>query len=144
MKKRIEKDLIVDFNPPAKNGLSFDELEKMLLSWQKKLDMADWKIDLKIVDFKKDSGYRQSGHFTANTKKKVATILMTWNPWRGDEEYTLVHEMIHVLLYEFDKFNENKIKVANKNNPKILDSYIEKLEKVVHHLTRAILGRSDR
>ena len=144
MKKRIEKDLIVDFNPPAKNGLSFDELKKMLLSWQKKLDMADWKLDLKIVDFKKDSCYRQSGHFTANTKKKVATILMTWNPWRGDEEYTLVHEMIHVLLYEFDKFNENKIKVANKNNPKILDSYIEKLEKVVHHLTRAILGRSDR
>jgi hypothetical protein len=69
---------------------------------------------------------------------------MTWNPWRGDEEYTLLHEMIHVLLYDFDKFNENKIKSLSKNNTKILDLYFEKLENTVHHLTRLMLGRSDR
>jgi len=39
----------------------------------------------------------------------IQGILMTWSPWRGDEEYTLLHEIIHVLLYDFDKFNENKI-----------------------------------
>jgi len=144
MKKRIEKDLVVDFDPPTKKGLSFVELKKLMVFWQKKLYMADWKFDLKIVDFKKDNGYRQSGHFFANSKKKIATILMTWDPWRGDEEYTLVHEMIHVLLYDFDKFSENKIKMLSKNNTKIIDIHIEKLEEVVHHLTRAILGRSDR
>jgi len=144
MKKRIEKDLVVDFGPPIKKGLSFIELKKMLRFWQKKLNMADWKLDLKIVDFKKDNGYRQSGHFIAIPKKKIATILMTWNPWRGDEEYTLVHEMIHVLVYDFDRFNENKIKTLSKNNTKMIDTYIEKLEEAIHHLTRAILGRSDR
>ena len=58
MKKRIEKDLIVDFNPPAKKGLSFVELKKMLGLWQKKLDMNDWKFKLIIVDFKKDNIFR--------------------------------------------------------------------------------------
>jgi hypothetical protein len=144
VKERIEKDLIVDFNPPTKKGLSFVELKKMLGFWQKKLDMDNWKFKLMIVDFQKDNGYRQSGHFIANVKKKTATILMTWNPWRRDEEYTLVHEMIHVLVYDFDKFSENKIKTLSKNNTKIIDSYFEKLEETVHHLTRAILGRSDR
>ncbi|MFH1605806.1 MAG: hypothetical protein ABIC91_00520 [Nanoarchaeota archaeon] len=144
MKKRIEKGLIVDFNPPTKKGVSFIELKNKLLFWQKKLKMDNWKFELKIVDFQKDNGYRQSGHFIADLKKKTATILMTWNPWRGDEEYTLLHEMIHVLLYEVDKFSENKIKLFSKNNTKILDMYFEKLEKTVHQLTRAILGRSDR
>lgn len=144
MKKIIEKGLTVDFNPTAKKGLSLGKLEKILKFWQKKLDMADWKFDLRIVDFQKDNGYRQSGHFIANARKKTATILMTWNPWRGDEEYILLHEMIHVLLYDFDKFCENKIKTLSKNNSKILDSYFKKLEKVTHHLTRTILGRTDK
>lgn len=144
MEKRIEKDLIVEFNPPTKKGLPFTKLKKMLFSWQKKLNMTNWKFDLKIVDFQKDNGYRQSGHFIANTKKKIATILMTWNPWRGDEEYTLVHEMIHVMLYDFDKFCETRIKTGIEDNSKILDLYFEKLEELAHHLTRAVLGRSDR
>jgi|GEM_PF-1036281 len=144
MKKRIEKDLIVDFNPAKKKGVSLVNLNKRLKYWQKKLNMTDWKMDLKVVDFQKDSGYRQSGHFIANIGKKTATILMTWDPWRGDEEYTLVHEMIHVLLYDFDKFSEEKIKLLSKNNEKILDKYFEKLEKTVHQLTRSILGRTDK
>ena len=77
MKRRMENGLVVDYNPPAKKGLSFGELKKMIGTWQKKLEMKDWKFDLKIVDFKKDNGYRQSGHFIANPKKKTATILMT-------------------------------------------------------------------
>jgi hypothetical protein len=144
MNKRVENSLVIDFNPPAKKGLSLGELKKILNTWQKKLDMTDWKIELEIVGFKKDNGYRQSGHFIANPKKKIATILMTWDPWRGDEEYVLVHEMIHVLLYDFDKYGEFKIKKNTNDNTKILDTYFEKLEETVHHLTRAILGRSDR
>jgi len=144
MKKRIEKDLVVDFNPPEKKGLSFNELKKKLGFWQKKLNMTEWKFDLKIVDFQKDNGYRQSGHFIANIKKKTASILMTWNPWRGDEEYTLLHEMLHVLIYDFDKYSENKIKASSQNSTKAVDLHLEKLEDVVHHLTKIILGRSDR
>jgi hypothetical protein len=92
-----------------KNGMSEAKLRKLLLKWMKKLCMKDWKIDLKIVDFERKDNYRQSGDFIADPKNKTATILMTWNPWRGDEEYTLVHELIHVLIYDYDKYNENII-----------------------------------
>ena len=144
MKKRIERDLIADFNPPKKRGVSLVNLNKRLKYWQKKLNMTDWEMDLRVVDFQKDNGYRQSGHFIANISKKTATILMTWDPWRGDEEYTLVHEMIHVLFYDFDKFNENKIRSLSNSNEMIIDKYFEKLEKTVHQLTRSILGRTDK
>jgi hypothetical protein len=70
VKKRIEKDLIVDFNPPTKKGEPFTELKNKMVFWQKKLDMKDWKFKLMIVDFQKCSGYRQSGHFLADLNKK--------------------------------------------------------------------------
>jgi hypothetical protein len=69
---------------------------------------------------------------------------MTWNPWRGDEEYTLVHELIHVLIYDYDKYNENIILKKYKKFGKEHDLYMEKLENTVHNLTRIFLGRTDR
>lgn len=133
----MKSDRKIVFNIKEKRGKSKSFLNKLLVKWQKKLQMDDWKIDLQIVDFKR-TDYRQSGDFIANPKKKTASILMTWNPFRGDEEYTLVHEFIHVLLYDYDKYCENKIPKAKH------DLYMEKLENLTHHLTRILLGRSDR
>lgn len=140
----MENDREIIYDVKEKRGKPQKELEMLLLLWQKKLGMNDWKFDLKIVDFKRKNNYRQSGDFIADTEKKVATILMTWDPWRGDEEYTLVHEMIHVLVYDYDKYAENLIL---KNHGKFEDGhnlYLDKLENLVHHLTRTFLGRSDR
>jgi hypothetical protein len=127
-----------------KRGMSKNDLEKLLFVWQKKLDMNDWKLDLKIIDFKRKNGYRQSGDFVADTDNKIASILMTWDPWRGDEEYTLVHEMLHVLVYDYDKYSENLILKNHKPFENDHNVYMDKLENLVHHLTRIILGRSDR
>ncbi len=132
------------YNMKEKNGMSEAKLRKLLLKWMKKLCMKDWKIDLKIVDFERKDNYRQSGDFIADPKNKTATILMTWNPWRGDEEYTLVHELIHVLTYDYDKYNENIILKKYKKFGKEHDLYMEKLENTVHNLTRIFLGRTDR
>lgn len=127
-----------------KKGLTCKELEDLMRLWQKKLEMSDWELDLKIVDFKRKNDYRQSGDFIANPEKKTASILMTWDPWRGDEEYTLVHEMIHVLFYDYDKYSENLILKTCKPFEMEHDLYMDKLEKTVHHITRILLGRSDR
>lgn len=124
------------YETPEKKGMPVAELERLLSEWQKKLKMQDWKLDLKIVDFQNSNGYRQSGDFVADVPNKTATILMTWDPWRGDEEYTLVHEMLHTLVYDFDSYCEN--------TPSDAEIYMDKLEKLVHHLTRMVLGRSDR
>lgn len=140
----MNTDREIIYNIKEKKGISKNVLVKLLLKWQKKLEMKGWKLNLKIVDFKREDKYRQSGDFIANPKKKTATILMTWNPWRGDEEYTLVHEMIHVLVYEYDKYNENLILKKYKKTSKEYGAYMNKLEKFVHQLTRTFLGRSDR
>lgn len=121
-----------------------DGLEKLLFEWQKKLGMEDWKFDLKIVDFKRKNNYRQSGDFIADPANKTASILMTWDPWRGDEEYTLVHEMIHALVYDYDKYSESLILKNHKRFENEHNTYMDKLENLVHHLTRMFLGRASR
>ena len=138
----MHNDRKIILNIKEKRGKSKPFLNKLLFEWQKRLQMTDWNIDLQIVDFKR-TDYRQSGDFIANPKKKTASILMTWNPFRGDEEYTLVHELIHVLLYDYDKSCENEL-IKNKASKAKQDLYLEKLENLAHHLTRILLGRSDR
>ncbi len=140
----METNREIIYDVKEKRGISKKELEKFLRQWQMKLGMEDWKIDLKIVDFKRKDDYRQSGDFIADPEKKIASILMTWNPWRGDEEYTLVHEMLHVLLYDYDKYSENLILKNYKKFEYEHNLYMNKLENFVHHLTRLFLGRSDR
>lgn len=140
----MEKDRQIIYDVKEKRGMSKDNLDKLLSVWQKKLGMEDWDLDLKIVDFKRKNDYRQSGDFIANPENKTATILMTWDPWRGDEEYTLVHEMLHVLVYDYDKYSEDLLLKNHKQLENEHNIYMDKLENLVHHLTRVFLGRSDR
>lgn len=124
----------IKYNLDKKNGLTKQQLEMMLLKWKKKLLMDDWDISLKIVDFERKD-FRQSGDFIANPSQKKAEILLTYAPWRGDEEYTLVHEMIHILMYNLDQFLENSASSKNR------EEYLNKLEETVHKITQIILGR---
>lgn len=137
-----EKEIIFDVK--KESGKTLAELQELLKTWQKKLAMDDWTLDLKIVEFKRKNGYQQSGDFIADINNKTATILMTNKPWRGDEEYILVHELLHVLVYVYDKNCENLILKYSDNKETELDDYMENLENTVHKLTRVILGRSDR
>lgn len=141
----MKSDREIIYDVKEKKGLLQGELEALLVKWQKKLEMEDWKLDLKIVEFRRKNGYRQSGDFTcSDPAEKTATILMTCDPWRGDEEYTLVHEMIHVLFYGYDKYSENLILKNHEEGGPEHEEYLDKLEEIVHHLTRTFLGRSDR
>ena len=126
-----EKEIIYDTE--EKKGLSQNELEILLKKWQEKFKMGDWNLSLKIVEFHRKNGYRQSGDFIADPIKKTATILMTWDPWRGDEEYTLVHELLHVLVYDYDHYSENLILKNCKEDSPEHEEYMNKLEKFVHH-----------
>ena len=126
-------------------GLSEEELKTLMKKWQTKLQMDDWKLSLKIVEFRRKNGYRQSGDFIADPKKKEATILMTNNPWRkerNDEEDTIVHEMLHILIYAYDKHNEDILLKSFKKYGKEHDKYMDLLEDFVHHLTKVVFDRN--
>lgn len=140
----MENEREIIFGVNKKVGLSLVELKELLKKWQEKLDMKDWKLEVKIVEFRRKNGYRQSGDFVVNVQKKEAQILMTNDPWRGDEEYTLVHELLHILFYDYDKYSEDLILSKFEKFGDEHDKYMDKLEKTVHRVTRIILGRSDR
>ena len=78
----MENDREIIFNVEKKGGLSLVELEGLLKKWQEKLEMKDWNLSVKIVEFYRKNGYRQSGDFIINFGMKEAQVLMTNDPWR--------------------------------------------------------------
>ncbi len=138
-------DREIFYNVEKKRGLSEKELIDLMKKWQTKLQMDDWKLSLEIVEFRRKNGYRQSGDFIADPEKKEATILLTNDPWReerNDEEDTIVHEMLHILIYAYDKYNEDLLLKSVKKFGKEHDKYMDLLEDFVHHLTRVIFDRN--
>ena len=130
-----------------KKGLSKKELEKILKKWQKTLNLNSWKMDIKIVDFKRKD-YRQSGDFQANRNKKQASILLTVDPFLRNqktiakqEEQTILHELIHLFLWEFDSFAEKTILKKCKKYKGDHLQYLERLEKTVDNLTLTFLKK---
>ncbi len=132
-------------NPSTKKkGLPQKKLEKFLKKWQKNLMLNDWNIDIKIVDFQRKD-YRQSGDFKASLKSKKASILLSIDPFTKNqptlekqEEQTILHELIHIFLWEFDSSNEKTILKNCKKFTGDHDLYLKKLEKVVDKLTLAL------
>lgn len=118
----------------SKKGLQIEALNNLLKKWQKKLILNNWKLSIKIVDFKRKD-YRQSGDIKVDLRKKNAVILLTANPFL-DEEEVLVHELMHLVLWDLDIFCE---KLALKNNKPLQGTYgkyMSKLEKTIDHLTK--------
>lgn len=135
-------------NPAEKKkGLSKQKLDLILNKWQKKLNLGDWKIDIKIADFLR-ADYRQSGDFKANRKRKQASIILTVDPFLRNqptiarqEEQTILHELIHILIWDFDSFTEKAILKNCQEFTGDHDKYLEKLEKIVDSLTLAFLKK---
>lgn len=121
-----------------KKGLTIKELNSLIKHWQKKLLLSGWDLSIKIVKFKRRD-YKQSGDIKVFPRKKKAIVLLTNNPF-CNEESVLVHELVHLVLWDFDIFNE---KLALKNSKTKFKGkhgqYMDKLESTVDHLTKAFL-----
>jgi hypothetical protein len=125
-----------------KNGLTMAQLNKLLKKWQKIFLMNDWRLDIEIVDFKRKD-YRQSGDFRIGKRKKQATILLTREPFR-DEEMVLVHELIHVLLWNMDGFCEKLALKHSKRHEGDHAVYMDKLEDTVAKFTEIFMKKNKR
>ncbi len=123
-----------------KKGLSLQELNTLLKKWQKNLLLDGWKLSLEIVDFKRKD-FRQSGDIKVYPRKKSAIILLTDNPYL-DEEETIVHELMHLILWDFDIFCE---KIVLKNSERLRGEhgrYMDKLEDTVEKLTQIAINKN--
>lgn len=112
------------------------KLKKILKKWQKILLLENWFLSIKIVDFKRKD-YRQSGDIKVDLKNKKATILLTYQPFR-DEETTIVHELVHLLLWDFDRYCEKLALKSSKSFTGDHDKYLGRLEKIVAKITKIL------
>ena len=121
-----------------KNGLPVEKLNSLLKGWQNRLLLNDWDLSIKIVEFKRKD-YKQSGDIKVYPRKKKAVVLLTNNPFR-DEESVLVHELVHLILWNYDIFcekltlSDSITKLKGKHG-----KYMDKLESTVDHLTKALI-----
>lgn len=112
--------------------------------------LDDWDISIEIVDFER-TDYKQSGDFKTDFKQKKAVVFLTKEPFlrnrktiEKQEEQTILHELIHILLWNFDSFIEKNIL---ENYDKLEGNhglYLEKLEEIVDKLTLIMLENNTR
>ena len=122
-----------------KKGLSLKELNGLLKKWQKNLLLDKWKLSLEIVDFKRKD-YKQSGDIKVDLKKKSAIVLLTKDPFLNEEE-VLIHELMHLILWDFDIFCEKIVLEKDKPLKGQHEKYMDKLENTVEHLTQIVINK---
>lgn len=122
-----------------KEGLTLKKLNNLLTKWQRKLLLNNWKLSLEIVTFKRKD-FRQSGDIKIDIKKKTAIVLLTKNPFRNEEE-VLVHELMHLVCWNFDIFCEKIILKTSKPFKGQHGKYMDKLEKILEQLTQIVFNQ---
>jgi hypothetical protein len=106
------------------------QAQKSLEFWQEKLKMTDWDLRADLTDFER-TDYIQTGDFKIEGERK-AIILISKTPTDKNIHDVVLHEFIHVLLWDFDNFCEQNISPDKK------DHYLELLEKTVEIITKKI------
>jgi len=106
-------------------------LQNYLKSWQKRLNLQKWDLSIKLVKFNR-TDFNQSGDIKVDLKNKNVTILITKDE-TGKDSAVILHELIHLMLWDFDHFIEEKVPNDKK------DEYFNLLEKTVADITEAIL-----
>ncbi|MEK7142953.1 MAG: hypothetical protein AAB785_01955 [Patescibacteria group bacterium] len=110
-----------------------DKLNQILKYWQQFLNLQQWNLKIKLVDFKRKD-YPQTGDIKVDLRNKSATILVSEKE-TGKDNATILHELIHLILWEFDHLIEESLPKNKK------DGYFELLEKTVADLTRIFLEK---
>ncbi len=114
-------------------------LEGWLQKWQTLLGLRDWKIGVELVDFLRE---RQSGDLRVDLPNREALVMLARRPWRADEELTLVHELMHLVLWRLDQLLEEVIGLAfpQEGQREFASSrHLESLEEICQQLARALL-----
>lgn len=115
------------------------KLEELVRTWQALLGLNDWTIRLELVRFKRPW---QSGDVKVDPVHRSALLLLSEEPFR-DEEETIVHELIHVVLWPLDLAAMDLTEVTGPEGSAAREfarsAVFRALEPVTEQLTRALL-----
>ncbi len=120
--------------------------EKDLLSylekWQEVLRLQDWDIRLETVDQK----WRKTGDVKVDRDDKKAIVLINvFNPTSENPEETVIHELLHIKLWDMDQMLEGFLHSLFGKDPEdprynfALQQFMILLESTVEDLTKGFL-----
>ena len=81
-----------------------------------------------------ETDYPQSGDIEVDSEKKTAILLIT-EEQTGKDNAVILHELIHLILWEYDNFLEENLPESKKGK------YFDLLEKTVADLTNVLLQK---
>ncbi len=105
------------------------EAENYLKVWQEKLNLADWQLSVKLVDFNR-TDFEQTGDLEVDKDNKSAVILISKKDTGKDLNEVVLHELVHLILWDLDCQIEGL--TPDKS------AYLETLEATVEKLTKII------
>jgi predicted SprT family Zn-dependent metalloprotease len=111
------------------------KITNTIKKWQDVLNLLDWKINYKFVDFKRADNYPQKGDIKVSVKTKTATILLKKD--QPNIENTIVHELVHLILWDLDHYAESRLNADQKNKYfDLLESTVKKLTDIIEKTQR--------
>ncbi len=120
-------------------SLGREKLEELVRTWQALLGLNEWTVRLELVRFKRPW---QSGDVKVDPVHRTALLLLSEEPFR-DEEETIVHELVHVVLWPLDTAAMDLAEVTGPEGSAMREfarsTVFRALEPVTEQLTRALL-----
>jgi len=80
-------------------AISADEARAVLARWQPILRLADWDVDLRLVE----TPWRKSGDVKVDLDDRKAVLLLRAGQPAEHLEEVVVHELVHLRLYAMDQ-----------------------------------------
>lgn len=88
-------------------------VQRLLKLWQKRLELTEWKIELKLLPEAADDCWGQIEWF-ADSREATMQITRDLGPWQL--ETTVVHELLHILLQghrDYEGYDVNDERAIN-------------------------------
>jgi hypothetical protein len=121
-----------------------DEAREILARWQPILRLADWDIDLRLVD----TPWRKSGDVKVDLDDRKAVLLLRASQDPAHLEEVVVHELVHLRLYAMDQMLVQLLDAvfgAAADDPKrefAETQFMTLLESTTEDLAKALLAAS--
>jgi hypothetical protein len=121
-----------------------EEARAVLARWQPILRLADWDIDLRLVD----TPWRKTGDVKVDLDDRKAVLLLRAGQAPEHLEEVVVHELIHLRLYAMDQMLVNLLDAvfgADADDPKRAfaeTQFMTLLEATTEDLAKALLAAS--
>ena len=125
-------------------AIGAEEARAVLARWQPILRLADWDIDLRLVD----TPWRKSGDVKVDLDDRKAVLLLRAGQASEHLEEVVVHELVHLRLYAMDQMLVNLLDAvfgADADDPKrefAETQFMTLLEATTEDLAKALLAAS--